>query len=299
MSTDDVLDILNLLKAHNKDMFHIFYGGEPFLRKDLPDIISHCNLNDIHYTIISNNTPKIVPYIDKLLDEVGHIKGLTASVDPFMKFRSDMKLDDRMKKTKLGLKNLLRYRDKIKDLVAEITVMKENVDHLYDLVRRLTDLGICSDITFIDIAKSEYYDFSNVTNTGALVNQSTNLRKQFDKILDDDTLNIHMKEYLIPKLWGILPSNMDCEIDDDLHNISIDADGSLRLCLRIKGRTVPNALGFSNLFTVRDFEVTPYAKVCYRRDKIDLCRLCNHTCMLMSRIEDVDGLVHTNIREER
>ena len=49
MSTETVIDYLKRLKTHNKDMFHIFYGGEPLLRKDLPEIIKYCNVNDIHY----------------------------------------------------------------------------------------------------------------------------------------------------------------------------------------------------------------------------------------------------------
>jgi len=33
MRTEIVLDYLERLKAHNPNMFHIFYGGEPLLRK--------------------------------------------------------------------------------------------------------------------------------------------------------------------------------------------------------------------------------------------------------------------------
>jgi len=64
MSTNVVLSVLDRLKQHNPNMFHIFYGGEPLLRRDLPTIINYCNDNDIEYTIISNNTKEIQPQIE-------------------------------------------------------------------------------------------------------------------------------------------------------------------------------------------------------------------------------------------
>jgi len=53
MSTNYIINMLSLFKNHNSDAFHIFYGGEPLLRKDLPEIINFCNNNSIHYTIYS------------------------------------------------------------------------------------------------------------------------------------------------------------------------------------------------------------------------------------------------------
>jgi len=50
--TDMVLSGLEKLKKHNSQCFHIFYGGEPLLRKDLFEIINYCNNNKIYYTII-------------------------------------------------------------------------------------------------------------------------------------------------------------------------------------------------------------------------------------------------------
>ena len=47
MTTSDVIDGLMKFQQHNSDIFHIFYGGEPTLRKDLPAIITFCNKNNI------------------------------------------------------------------------------------------------------------------------------------------------------------------------------------------------------------------------------------------------------------
>ena len=64
MSTEVIKRSLLKIKKHNKNCFNIFYGGEPALRKDLGEIINFSNENNIHYTVISNNTPAIKKYID-------------------------------------------------------------------------------------------------------------------------------------------------------------------------------------------------------------------------------------------
>lgn len=296
MSTECVIELLGKFKQHNPDIFIIIYGGEPTLRKDLPDIINFCNKENINYTIITNNTPEIQPLIDRLFEKTGgDIKGFTSSVDPIFNQKDG---SDRVKKSINGLTNLLKCKYIVKDLVAEITVMRENVPYLYKLIKELTGYGINSDITFIDTAKSEYYDFSNVTEPWNLVHISVELAKQFQMIYDDKSLNIHMKDFLLPAIWNILPSNMDCGIEKDLHNISVDADGSIRLCTRIRGHYTASIITAINLFT-KDMKVSPIMQSCISKDKKQFCKLCNHTCLLMSKYEDkVDELVHKKIRQE-
>ena len=296
MSTEFVIDNLERFQLHNPDAFHIFYGGEPLLRKDLADIINFCNDQDIHYTIISNNTEEIIPLIDKLVKDVkGKIKGFTASVDPvfFASIDSSEKMDDvsedRVIKSLAGFENLKRMKSVCDDVVAEITVMKHNQKYLYKLVALLSEAGINSDVTFIDIAKSPYYDFSNISDESLLVGQSPELAEQFQNLSDDSSLDIHMKDILLPEIWQILPSDMDCEIDKGLHNISIDADGSLRLCLRIRGTLTPGLVSLDTLFNEKN-EVHPVALSIISSDKRKHCNLCNHTCQLMSKIINEDNL---------
>lgn len=297
MSTETVINGLTKFKAHNPDIFHIFYGGEPMLRKDLPDIINFCNKENIHYTIISNNTPAVKPLIQKLLDQTDEVKGFTASVDPVYDEIDSKK--DRVRKSIHGLKSLIELKKLIPDVVAEITVMKHNVKNLYPLIQELTDNGINSDVTFIDIAKSMYYDFSNIWDENLLVNRSAELGKQFELIMKNN-VDVHMKEILIPAIWDSLPSNMDCEIDKGLHNISVDADGSIRLCLRVRGTFTPNLINLRNLFY--NDQVAHFTKMTIHQDKKKYCKLCNHTCQIMSRVIDQENLgpedlVHLDKRE--
>jgi len=299
MSTQTVIDGLKKFKAHNPDAFHIWYGGEPLLRKDLPDIINFCNAEDIHYTIISNNTPEIQPMIKRLFEKTGReIKGFSASIDPVLSYKdNDL---DRVKKSRAGFESLREMMNYVNDVVAEVTVMKENEDKLYDLVQFLSAQGINSDITFVDIAKSPYYDFSNITDESLLVQKSQQLADQLLKIIGDDNANVHMKYDLIPAIYDILPSNMDCGIEKSLHNVSVDADGTIRLCLRIRGKFAPSMVTLKNLFT-ESYEINPIAHAAIKRDKKELCKLCNHTCQLMSQIIDErnlgpEDLVHLDRR---
>jgi MoaA/NifB/PqqE/SkfB family radical SAM enzyme len=298
MSTEMVLKGLEGFKNHNPDSFHILYGGEPLLRKDLPEIVQFCNINSINYTIITNNSDDVQPMIENLLTKVNHVVGLTSSVDPIIFDKTAS--GDRLEKSIAGLKKLIDFKGIIKDLVAEITVDNETLPFLFPLVEKLTELGINSDITFIDIAKSKYYDFSNVTDKNLLVKKSPEVREQLEKIIDAG-LNVHMAETLLPKIYTDLPSDMDCEIEKNIHNLTVDADGSIRLCLRIRGVDTPEKINLGNLFS-KDWTLNPRLKPMLIRDKLHYCRLCNWTCMRMSQMisshsEMSSDLIHSERRK--
>jgi len=302
MSTEVVINTLKAFKIHNPNIFHIFYGGEPLLRPDLPDIINYCNDNEIYYTIISNNTPEIQPLIKKLFDKVDHVEGFTSSVDPI--FNEIGVNEDSIKKSIEGLKRLkeIQAAGLVKDVVAEITVMNHNQHLLYELVSNLSEEEIYSDITFVDIAKNPYYDFSNIRDKSSLVYPSFDLAVILQTLLRDDKLLIHMKDLLLAEMFDTLPSNFDCELEKGLHNITIDADGSIRLCLRIRGASTPtcnvNELfdkEYPSLISNIVFNMIKY-------DKQHYCKLCNHSCLMMSKYIDetnkeVDELVHSDKRE--
>lgn len=301
MSTSYVIKALKLLRGHNPNAFHIFYGGEPLLRKDLPDIVNFCNENDIHYTIISNNTPEIHKLINQLIKKVDYIQGFTASIDPVLS--SEKNNLDRITKSHEGFKSLLNMKKYVKDVVAEITVMKENVHLLYKLVSMLSQSGINSDITFIDIAKRPHYDFSNVTDPNLLVTKKE-AEGQLHLLLNSD-FDIHMKDKLIPEIFDSLPSNMDCEIEKGLHNISIDADGSLRLCLRVRGVNTPYIQAHQMFYEDASgkIKIKPFVNESIKEDKKLYCHLCNHTCQMMSKIIDKEDsgsedLIHKDKRED-
>ena len=296
MDTEFVIEGLKRIKTHNPNSFHIFYGGEPFLRKDLKDIVKFCNENEIHYTIITNNSDAVQSKIDELFKECGEVKGLTSSIDPIILMADDG--SDRYKKSLAGFKRLKEYKKYVEDVVAEITVDKDSVFLLKELVEKLTEIGISSSITFLDIAKNEYYDFSNVTDESELVEPTFNLQKTLE-ILRDGEYDIHMKDSLLMDIFKILPSNLDCKIEKNVHNLTIDADGSVRLCLRIRGTSVTQ----NNLldYISTDGSIHPTLREYFSYDKETYCKGCNWTCMIMSKqvdegINSSDNLIHTDRR---
>lgn len=285
MSTETIIEGLRRFKLHNPECFHILYGGEPLLRKDLSDIINYCNKEKIFYTIITNNSEQIQPLIEKLFSKVDYVEGLTSSVDPII-FDKNASGDIVLKSTS-GVKELTKFKDYVKDLVAEVTVTNDTVQYLYKLVKDLDSREISSSITFIDIAKSPYYDFSNVQDQNLLVRPSAKLAEEFKKIFDDK-LNVHMGRKLLEKIWDSLPSNMECNNCHNVRTLTVDSDGTLRLCLRVRGVETPNHVHLSNLFT-KDNKLTPFLKWHMSTDTRYYCKKCNWTCALQSNIVDEDN----------
>lgn len=288
LNTDEWKDIIYRIYSNNPEVFFILYGGEPTLRNDLEEIISYCNSLGVFYTIITNGTGKA---FDKLLDisKRQKIWGITTSVDPII-LNSDSS-DSISKKSESGFSCLLEFQKLgiCSDLVAEITVSNSNKCFLYDTVKKLSDNGIYSSITFVDKAKNEFYDFSNVVSDKEVVYREAEICKQLVEIYNDQNLLVHIKN-LIPNLYNILPYYLDCSIDKDLHNISLDSDGKVRLCLRIRGPSLQNIC--YKMFIGPDGTISKEGMEKLKKDYQSCCQGCNWTCMLMSKIYSKQILQH-------
>jgi hypothetical protein len=233
-------------------------------------------------------------------DVTDEIKGYTASIDPIVMESNDkIRATDRFKKSQHGFKKLveLSKNKKIKDLVAEMTVCKDDVEYISETIYELKMYDIATDITFVDVAKNSYYDFSNVRgDRSSLVEPSIKLARELIQAIDWD-FNVHMPE-LYEKVFEILPSNLDCGLDNNIHNITIDADGSMRLCLRIKGIATPRLKANK---VIQNGIISPILEEFITEDKNRLCKGCNWTCVLMSQMleegsSNVNSLVHLDKR---
>jgi MoaA/NifB/PqqE/SkfB family radical SAM enzyme len=279
------IDIIDRLMKHNKDIFFILFGGEPFLYKGLSDVVLHMNMSNANYTIISNCSELIKPRINELLSSVGKIKGFTASVDPG--FWLDEYNDDEIYKSRNGFDMLetLNKNGWVEDPVAEITVDNHNITHLEETVKRLSDKGIYSDITVLDIAKNNYYDFSAITNPTLLVQPTEETLSIFNRLKYGD-YKIHMKNILLDSIYNILPANLDCRLGiGNLHNITIECDGTMRCCGRIRGRRTPEFMAI-DLFDDegRDTDMKVRIEDAIEIDKALLCNGCSWTCPIMTTI---------------
>lgn len=288
-SPDFWIDVINRLGKHNPEVFFVLYGGEPFMYPGLKDIVKYLNKSEFYYTIISNCT-----CIDKMrtfFEEVKTVKGFTASVDPgFWKENTD---HERLK-SNMGFE-MLKYVIKEKqteDPVAEITMDKNNIDDLEETVKRLSNEGITSCINVIDVVKNNYYDFSAVTDPRHLVQKDEKTKHIIDRLINSN-YKIHMKDTLLQKIYDILPSELDCRIEDNLHNVTIDSDGTMRLCLRIKGIDVPK-ITLKEMIDEdgKDTNIMESVKLAYAQDKASLCKRCTWSCMLMSQLSQEGIITH-------
>lgn len=305
MTTEYVIDILKKLKEHNSDCFNILYGGEPLLRSDLSEIVNFCNDEKINYTIITNNTEEVQPMLEKLFKETDFVTGLTSSIDPIVLWGEgdeEVEKTDRYIKSVQGYNRLLGLKDKVKDLVAEMTIGNEDIPYIFDTIKILSSKGINTDITFVDIAKNESYDFSAITDRSCLVKPTFELADELITCVRFGK-RVHMADTLIPRIFNGLPSNYNCKLENGLHNLTIDSDGSVRLCLRIRGSITPRKK-IHEYFNSEDPEGLFHELRSYQTiDKHYECEGCNWTCIEMSKLlreneNLVNDLVHKEIREE-
>ena len=294
LSVDQWIEIIDRLANNNPNIFLIFYGGEPFLYPGLTDLIKYCHSKNLYYTIISNNTEEIQPKILDLYKEVGTIRGFSASIDPNL---YEMITTDKVERNHESLKTIKGYHNLLDlkrngiadDVVAEITVTNDNYKYLYRTVKMLTLAGIYSSITTIDLKKSDFYDFSTITDESLLVQQTEGIAKQFMDIMADESLKVHIPQILI-KLYDILPCEMKCKIPEKITNITVDSDGSIRLCLRIRGITTPGLKIPAVIFP--DGEITTLFKMAMKKDYDSYCLGCNWTCAIMSDFFSNSVVVH-------
>jgi len=280
----NIRDTLDLMKNHNPNCFNIFMGGEPLLNEDLIDIIKYCNQNSILYTIISNGSCNNL--LDRFFSNIDEVMGFTVSIDPII---FDSQYDsDRYFKSLNGLNCLLKYKNKIKDPVAEVTCDSRNYKYLLKTLDLLTSNGINSVISFIDVYKNKYYDFSGIEKDSDLLVYKT---PELKKILEDaKNYNIHMPQSL-NILYDCLPYNFKCKIQS-LDNIVIDSDGAVRLCLRIRGEKTPSKKIYKYLNgSLVDLKNN------LQEDQNKLCEGCNWTSCIMTSEYDLDGMIHSDKRK--
>lgn len=283
-------DILQRLKAHNKDIFIILYGGEPFLYKDLDKILVYCYKENINYTIISNVTGDIVwNRVWDLFRKYGKYRGFTSSVDPIVmmpKNKVPKKYKDIYRKSVEGFNKLIQVKSigLSNDVVAEITILKETIPYLYNTVKELSQHGIYSSITAVDARKSPYYDFSSIDiKDGCLLEQTQELKKLFSRLFNDameGKLKIHIPEVL-PELYKYLPSNYKCKIYKNIHNLSLEPNGTFRLCLRIAGLETPKA-DYRQAISTKGVINKGLLPIFMDWDYHHFCQGCNWTCPIFS-----------------
>jgi hypothetical protein len=221
------------------------------------------------------------------MKQCGGFRGFTGSVDPSI-LMEPMASQSQLKSSSAFhfLINMTRY---VEDVVAEVTMTKETIDKTYELIKLLSSAGIYSSLTAIDINKNYGYDFSAYSSEKRLIRHSRKLEELYDKLMSDKDLLIHMKDIILPELFKNIDSTYDCMMSNlNIHNLTIDADGSLRTCLRIRGEQM-NKITDQDLLLMHPsggYVLNYLLGDNLVKDRRSFCKWCNHTCVMMSKYVD-------------
>jgi len=267
--------IADKIKQINPDAFIIVYGGEPTVYRDFRGFVKYLNEVGLDFTVISNVARMWQQNLLRELIKEGLVRRVTTSVDPTL-FDPNVE-DHRKHKSKMGLEFLKSIKQEFPDTdcVAEVVVDSKNHKFLKPLLEELTKHGIYASISCIEKSLSPYYDFAEDVPDDWLVYPGSEAYNTLKEIVENhDKYLIHMPEMLKDYL-NYLPMNVDCKIESMLHNATIDADGKLRLCLRIRGLDNPDVVSIDpdNMENVLKW---------IREQKSRLCKGCGWTCPLMS-----------------
>lgn len=237
LTANDWYEIIDIY-AKLGTKFFLLYGAEVLVYKEINDLCYKLNQrDDIHYSIHTNGT--LPRQLDELIHTIG-LKGLT--------FSYDLPTNDdkhRIAKSNASKKMFLKYKEDCADLVVTITLDKsivenDNIEVLLKELQWFTDHNIISIVTFIDHQRNQWYDFSNVPWTPENkipVNERFHYLLQKLKEGHDVKYKLHNYKHYWEELPGFTTDeNFFCV--DPFAAPTIDADGTIRLCSRIKGNTV-------------------------------------------------------------
>lgn len=262
----------------DKDTFLTILGGEPLLLDWLPDLIQFLNelRPDYWYALVSSGVGMTKEKFRKFC-EIG-LRNWSFSWD----FTGDRFIKA---KTNLGYKIALEFKevlgDKI-DLVA-VSVLKDECSSgvFEEVIENFTKNGIWLEITLLDFSKSEYYDFAEPTQPFKPVPKDDFLR------CVEKAIEMKKKGYLIHNnfeelyAWMEYPEEFlrgDAYCHNPFANLTIDADGKLRLCLRIRGDKITKY----TLKDLSDGEKLDEIISAMREDYRKLCMGCNQNCVFMA-----------------
>jgi len=254
------VNVVSTIATLNPNAFFLIYGGEPYLYQvyNVGAIVKYMNKHGIHYSIISNvSTPTIREGWLKLhrkLKEDGQegLRGFTVSLDPLIYDEKLKDFDpDRYNKSIAAYEFLKQLKDEgVKDLVAEVVVDKQTIKYLPRLLEDLQQLGIWASVSWVEPAYTDAYDFARsptpdeylrVVPDEKLIEETVQICKQFNNVHFVEALEELYRRVRQTEPSVVLSSSgreyqvpaYKCE--PGFENLSIEPDGQIRLCLRIKG----------------------------------------------------------------
>lgn len=269
--------VLDEVAGWNSDCIVLFTGGEPFLRKDIFDIINYSVSLGLKTEVVSNGSLINNPGLAENITDSG-LKNIAISLDGACADTHDsIRAVNGAHKKAVDALNYLSQAKKTKgygpQISAWVTIMNENVPELYDIISLARKSGVECLVYHPVIAVQD--DMQNtVKNSGLWINGDKigELKEQINKIVG------YQKEYGLvaflhdPYLWleyfqgNLTRENWKC---NPFVFIDIGPDGLVRSC----------GSAFGNIKEL-SLEAILNTKEAHRaREKMSRCRKsCLQTC---------------------
>lgn len=227
LSLSQVIEGVNVVDRMFPRVPIVFFGGEPAVLDWLPELVAHCESIGLKYAIISNGKRALRDgrFFERLIN--AGISNWSVSIDSLKGHsRGDAEV-----KSKTGFGSLLKFREKgVRDLVACITVTKDNIEEVPEIIAKLSRNGIWGIVTPLQVG-DETFEYSG--NVPALQETRQGVVKIISGVLFEMAKSgrylmhnapeyfLSWSRYFIRQDWKC--TNKSC--------ITVDADGSLKRCV--------------------------------------------------------------------
>lgn len=286
---DIVKRSLDVIASWNWDSVVMLTGGEPFLRKDIFDIIRYSVSKGIATECVSNGS-----LIDEDLAKeiVGSgLSNIAISLDGANSKTHDfIREEGSFKKALAALSNLVsakRRNKKGPQISVWTTIMKENVTELFDIIPLVRDLGVeCLVYHPVIVAQD---DMQNTSSSAPFWIRGDNLivlKEQIDKIVDYSRKKGLVAFLHDPYLWldyfkGTLTKQQwKC---NPFVFVNIGPDGEVRSC----------GASFGNVKEISLDECLHTPEAYRARAKMKVCpKPCLQTCWAHPESDSLTGIVN-------
>jgi len=216
--------------------FNLILGNETMMADDLPAIIKYLYEQKISYALYSTSPTELYNKLKESLIEAG-LKNLSSGFD-------SLKRDDSIGiKSKRGLEGMIEMKKRIPGLDTQgtITLSKINLDEVVDLLKTLTANGIWGAVNSIHWdADGEYDFFPPKEHLKDFIIDDKEKFLALCRKLKELTANGEIMIQNPPEYFDALAKH---GLDMSWHCtqpyiITVDADGSLRLCGYRRGKGV-------------------------------------------------------------
>jgi MoaA/NifB/PqqE/SkfB family radical SAM enzyme len=234
--TGNVIKTLDEIAGWGRDCVVLFTGGEAFLRKDIFELIQHSVKRGLKAEVVSNGSLITEELAQKIVRS--GLQSIAVSLDGKSEKTHDaVRQKGAFLKATTAIKNLVKAKKEAgagPQISVWTTIMKENVDELFDMVSLAKDLGVeCLVFHPVVVAQDDMQNTSPHAPFWIRDEKLVVLKEQIDKIVEyknkhglvaflhDPYLWIeHFKGVLTKKQWKCNPFVF----------LNIGPDGEVRSC---------------------------------------------------------------------